>query len=105
MRYPAVQEIEVDETTEKNHFDAIKKELQKEQPRRDVLLPLMKFLFPSRRNFILHSAISVENILLKFPALKLLYVGKTFFVHVHVHACMPKYIYCDDIVIVCMLLK
>ena len=64
----------VDETTEKNYTDAVVKELEKEQPRRDVLLQLMKSLFPSRRSYILLTADSVDHTLFKFPALKIPFV-------------------------------
>lgn len=72
MRYPELQEEGVDETTEKNYTYAVVKELEKEQPRRDVLLQLMKSLFPSRRSYIiLLTADSVDHTLFKFPALKI----------------------------------
>ena len=70
-RYPTVQEESLDEVTERNTTDAIEKELEKEKPRKDTLMPLMKSLFSSRRNYILHEADSVNSTLLKFPALKM----------------------------------
>ena len=75
MRYPELQEEGVDETTEKNYTDAVVKELEKEQPRREVLLQLMKSLFPSRRSYILLTADSADHTLFKFPALKIPFVA------------------------------
>ena len=47
----------MDDITEKNNADAVEKELEREQPQKDVLLPLMKSLFSSRRSYILHEAV------------------------------------------------
>ena len=64
----------MDDVTEKNNADAVEKELEREQPRKDVLLPLMKSLFSSRRGYILHEAVSVSSAVSKFPALKIPFI-------------------------------
>lgn len=74
-RYPEVNLGEtLDMATLQNHMDAVAKELQKTQPRKEVILSLMKSLFPSRRSYILHDASSVVTTLEIYPALKFPYV-------------------------------
>ena len=49
------------------------KELMKDKPRKDVILPLVKDTFTYRCNFIMYDAKSVAEVLEKCPALKLTY--------------------------------
>ena len=71
-RHPAVNLGEtLDVVSLQNHTNAVTKEMQKPQPRKDIILSLMKF--PSR-SFILNHATSVLTTLKKYPALKLPYV-------------------------------
>ena len=60
MCYPELEEASVDDVTEKNTADAVEKVLEREQPRKDVLLPLMTCLCLSWRGYILHEAVSVS---------------------------------------------
>ena len=53
------------------HVEAISKEMEKEKPRKDILLPLMKSTFYFRRKYILESEDSVFVKLEKFPGLKM----------------------------------
>ena len=74
LRYPPVEETEIDTTS----AEALKCELTKERPRKELVLTLMKKTFPSRRTFILQDAKSVTEILLKHPELKLSYAVRLF---------------------------
>ena len=69
-----MQDVLPDPITDKSNLEAVVKELERELPRKDVILPLMKRLFSSRRHFILNDAVSVAETLLKYPALKLPFV-------------------------------
>lgn len=71
-RYPSVRQAEGQEVVQVDV--AILKEMEKERPRRDVLLSLMKSSFCSRRQCILHNEESVTAKLQKFPALKMPFV-------------------------------
>lgn len=51
--------------------EALKVELAKENPRKDVLLPLMKKTFYFRRNDILHNQQPVKVTLDKYKALRM----------------------------------
>ena len=70
-RYPSIRPQE-DESAQQQHLPAISKELEKEKPRKEILLPLMKSTFYARRQYILNSSDSVLSKLEKFPALKML---------------------------------
>ena len=52
-------------------LNTIEKELQKDKPRKDILLPLMKSTFYTRRRAILRSDDAVTNKLEKYSALKM----------------------------------
>ena len=68
------QDDRADENSEKINAEAIEKELDKEKPRKEVLLPLMKSTFPARRSYILHEAGSVNDTVQKYPALKMHFI-------------------------------
>ena len=69
-RYPTVCPEEIGSSD--SHFvEALSKEMEKENPRKDVILQLMKSTFYSRRRYILQSESSVTCKLEKFPALKM----------------------------------
>ncbi len=57
-----------DITTEK---EALDKEFEKEKPRRDVVLDLMKSTYYSRRKYLLHDIGSVSSKVAKYPAFKM----------------------------------
>lgn len=67
-RYPSIQPHGNDTAQQQIHTQAILKEMDKEKPRKDILLPLMKH---ARRQYILESEDSVLTKLEKFPALKM----------------------------------
>lgn len=69
-RYPKPMTITSSGDTEKTQ-EALKVELQKENPRKEVVLPLLKSGFEDRRNFVIQDAKSAKEILEVFPALKL----------------------------------
>lgn len=69
-RYPPLQPQSTD-TAQEQQVHAIMKEMDKEKPRKDILLPLMKATFYARRQYILDSEDSVLTKLEKFPALKM----------------------------------
>ena len=71
-RYPAV-ELEGDEITYKRNCTAIMKECEKNKPRKDIILPLLKETYSYRRSYILHDAISAMDVLHKFPPLNKTY--------------------------------
>ena len=70
-RYPArVFNASLDDPVSlARHNKAITEESKKTKPRDSVLLPLMKSTFQQRRMFIQTEALSVTEILEKFPAL------------------------------------
>lgn len=69
-RYPKLQSS-TDDGTRQQKEDALNKELEKENPRKEVLLALMKETFHGRRQDILHSAVSVVSKLGKYSALRM----------------------------------
>ena len=70
-RYPLIQSNEpCDDVSQHQYMQAISKEIEKDKPRKDILLPLMKSTFGVRREYILNSDDSVFAKLVKYPALK-----------------------------------
>lgn len=69
-RYPALDNNEMGAEEEKSAFDALYAEMKTSKPKSDVFLPLMRSTFVMRRQYILHSAVSVQHILQEYPALK-----------------------------------
>ena len=69
-RYPALSQAESSSEEEKSAYEALLKEMSNSKPRRDVFLPLMNSTFSLRRHYILHDALSVQDILTDYPALK-----------------------------------
>ena len=75
--YPVVSAMPpADMVTYGRNLEALRKELGKAKPRRDVVLSLMEATFRERRDYILVDTedISAKAILEKWPALKLNYV-------------------------------
>lgn len=71
-RYPSIRPLEgEDATQQQQRIQAISKEMEKEKPRKDILLPLMKSTFYARRQYILDNDGSVFCKVQKFPALKM----------------------------------
>ena len=69
-RYPVGIRSGLDDCSSiEQHKKALTNELAKSKPRDSVLLPLMKSTYNERRMYILNEAISVGNILEKYPAL------------------------------------
>ena len=54
-----------------SNLQALKVELEKRSPRKDVYLPLMKHTFLQRREFILAGAQSCSEVIQSYPGLKL----------------------------------
>lgn len=69
-RYPELSHAEGSNEEAKLALEALSKEMSNAKPRRDIFLPLMKSTFSLRRQYILHDALSVENILQEYPAMK-----------------------------------
>lgn len=69
-RYPSIRP-QGDERTQQEHVQALSKELGKDKPRKEILLPLMKSTFYERRQYILNSCESVLTKLEKYPALRM----------------------------------
>ena len=70
QRYPAV---EFGQHADENQVQALQKELEKEKPRKDVVLPLLKQTFPERRQYILSTHASVVELTERYRALILPY--------------------------------
>lgn len=68
-RYPLIQLR--DDASAQQHVQAISVEMEREKPRKDILLPLMKSTFGVRRQYILSSDDCVFTKLDKYPALKM----------------------------------
>lgn len=69
-RYPKIKPSK-DSSDDRQKEQAILKELDKEKPRKDLILQLMKGTFYTRRQFILNNTESVISKLTKYPALKM----------------------------------
>ncbi len=69
-RYPTHSCNGVEESSDRNK-EALRKEMEKEIPRKDIVMSLMKDTFMSRRKEILRSDMSVLSKLDKYPALKM----------------------------------
>ena len=52
---------------------ALQKELEKEKPRKDVVLPLLKETFPERRHFVLSTQVSVVELTERYKSFLLPY--------------------------------
>lgn len=70
-RYPVgVEVLATDHDSLEVHNKAISDELAKPKPRDSVLLPLFKSTYHERRLYIQSEAVSVKQILEKYPALR-----------------------------------
>lgn len=69
-RYPSIRP-HGDDASQQQQKQALSKEMDKEKPRKDILLPLMKSTFYERRQYILDRDDSVLAKLEKYPALKM----------------------------------
>ena len=74
-RYPPVKDDANDETSSDRNMKALKKEMEREKPRKECVLSLLKQTFPSRREEILSngSNVTVTKFLSEHPALCLPY--------------------------------
>ena len=69
-RYPKIP-ILPDNSHDGEKERALAIEMEKERPRKDIILPLMKETFYARRQYILHDEGSVSSKLLKYSCLKM----------------------------------
>ena len=85
QRYPPIQTCGTDDG---KSAEALKKELEKDKPRRDTVLPLMKETFAERRQYILSTETAVINIGKQYPGLLLPYaVSHKMHYIVHIKMC------------------
>ena len=77
-RYPPVVGAPLDQTSLEKHQHKIKVELEKENPKKQILLPLMEQTYLARREMILSEGVSISHILDIYPCLKLFSVVSTF---------------------------
>ena len=75
QRYPPL-EISSDDS---GAAEALSKELEKDKPRRDVVLRCAKDTFTERRQYILTTETSVADIIARYKALSLPYVVSVFY--------------------------
>ena len=69
-RYPELSPFVVDnDESIAEHNTAIEAELRRSKPKDTNIVPLMKSTFASRRPYILEDAVSVKDILERYPAL------------------------------------
>lgn len=77
-RYPPIrQDLDGDdEVSISRNIKALEKEMQKQHPRKEAILPLMKQTFPTRRQDVLlpSAEVSFSSLLTEYPALSLPYV-------------------------------
>lgn len=74
-RYPPLLEDPQDEVTEERNAKVLASEMERENPRKEVVLSLVKLTFASRRQYVLEShEISVSTITEKFKFFRLPYV-------------------------------
>lgn len=69
-RYPKMCAQDEDAGGHPNE-EALRKEMEKEKPRKDIVLQLMKGTFYTRRQYILNSEGSVVSKLAKYPGLRM----------------------------------
>ena len=90
-RYPTleVNDIGNDDVANARNLNLLQKELERDKPRKETILPLLRHTFVSRRDYILSEVedINVARILTIHQALQLPYVVSTCraFVNVHQH--------------------
>ena len=70
-RYPP---LEISDVDDRQAADALNKELEKDKPRKDVVLQCAKNSFTERRQYILSTQASVADIISRYKALSLPYV-------------------------------
>lgn len=72
LRYPPISVSSIDECTVEAHIQKIKAEMERQSPRKQILLPLMEHTFVSRRELILSdNGISISELLSTYSCLKL----------------------------------
>ena len=105
-RYPPLNEDSLpDDTTYSRHIAALEKELESKKPMVEALQQLMELTFVTRRKFVMEDASSAQQIIEKFPALKMPDIVSTC-VHARVHVCMHcdivRHILCVHVLTNCM---
>ena len=79
--YPALEvcDVDNDDVTNARNVNLLQKELERDKPQKETILPLLRHTFVSQRDYILSEIddIDVARILTIHPALKLLYVVST----------------------------
>ena len=93
-RYPVVNS-ECSNEEVKSALDALSKEISNAKPRKDIFLPLMKTTFSLRRHYIMHDALSVQDILREYPAMKQVNAVRT-------ACCLIVCIVTDAIIMYCL---
>lgn len=75
-RYPPLRDTEDDEITFVRNINLIEKELDKERPRKEVLLSLVRQTYGARRQQILSESeeTTATALLQEFPVLKKIYI-------------------------------
>ena len=69
-RYPPLSTTESDEISDDRNHQMLGREMDREKPRKENILSLMRQTYPSRREYILSSdEVSVESILHKYAGL------------------------------------
>lgn len=74
-RYPPLPEVNMDAASNERNMNALKKEMDREKPRKDVVLSLLKQTFSTRRDEIVSdcSDVTVTSIISIHKALTLPY--------------------------------
>lgn len=88
-RYPPINEFGDDEVSLKRNIDQLSKEMEKERPRKEIVLSLVRQTFSYRRGDILSEAtdITVSELLGKYPELKKPYVVSIAIYYRHYKKC------------------
>ena len=70
-RYPPVRVEDADSVANERNMKALMKESERDHPRKDHILPLLKHTYTSRREDILAESmdVAVTDLLTKYPAL------------------------------------
>lgn len=73
-RYPPLDVTDGDDVTQSRNLGRLNTELTKDKPSKEVILPLVRQTFLARREAVLSSEDSIEDLLTEYPVLKLSYV-------------------------------
>ena len=76
-RYPSLSPSTLSSTSVEESQKSLNKELEKETPRNDLVLPLTKSTFHFRRPLVAAKNVSIQNVLADHKCLRLSYVVST----------------------------